>query len=215
MKIGINPISWSNDDLPSLGGETPLEVALSEGKRIGYQGFELGNKFPRESQALRSVLVDARPRARLRLVLGPPRAALGRRGDRRRRAAPEAARRQRRQGHGLRRGRRQHPGRAAAAVQAPALLHGRAVGRATRERLTQFARHTLAHGVRARVSPSHGRLRGDAGRRRRADGAGRRRGRPAVRQRAHDVRRRRCGRDAGQARQARLPRALQGRAART
>jgi len=56
VKIGINPISWSNDDLPSLGGETPLEVALSEGKRIGYQGFELGNKFPRESNALRKVL---------------------------------------------------------------------------------------------------------------------------------------------------------------
>lgn len=55
-KIGINPISWSNDDLPSLGGETPLETALSEGKRIGYDGFELGNKFPRESEALRAVL---------------------------------------------------------------------------------------------------------------------------------------------------------------
>ena len=56
VKIGINPISWSNDDLPSLGGETSLEVALTEGKTIGYQGFELGNKFPRESVALRNVL---------------------------------------------------------------------------------------------------------------------------------------------------------------
>jgi len=56
VKIGINPISWSNDDLPTLGGETPLEVALSEGKAIGYQGFELGNKFPRQSAALRKVL---------------------------------------------------------------------------------------------------------------------------------------------------------------
>jgi len=56
VKIGINPISWTNDDLPWLGGETPLEVALSEGKAIGYQGFELGNKFPRESAALRAVL---------------------------------------------------------------------------------------------------------------------------------------------------------------
>jgi inosose dehydratase len=56
VKIGINPISWTNDDLPSLGGETPLEVVLAEGKAIGYQGFELGNKFPRESEALRAVL---------------------------------------------------------------------------------------------------------------------------------------------------------------
>jgi len=56
VRIGINPISWTNDDLPWLGGETPLEVALAEGKAIGYQGFELGNKFPREAVALRSVL---------------------------------------------------------------------------------------------------------------------------------------------------------------
>ncbi|MEC5162624.1 MULTISPECIES: myo-inosose-2 dehydratase [unclassified Janthinobacterium] len=56
VKIGINPISWMNDDLPSLGGETPLETALSEGAEIGYVGFELGNKFPKESGALRAVL---------------------------------------------------------------------------------------------------------------------------------------------------------------
>src|SRR6266581_3417025 len=56
VKIGINPISWTNDDIPWLGGETPLEVALSEGKAIGYQGFELGNKCPRESAALGAVL---------------------------------------------------------------------------------------------------------------------------------------------------------------
>ena len=56
VRIGINPLSWSNDDLPSLGGETPLEVALSEGRAIGYEGFELGNKFPRESKALAAVL---------------------------------------------------------------------------------------------------------------------------------------------------------------
>jgi inosose dehydratase len=56
VKIGINPISWSNDDLPSLGGETSLETALTEGKAIGYRGFELGNKFPREPEALRRLM---------------------------------------------------------------------------------------------------------------------------------------------------------------
>jgi inosose dehydratase len=55
-RIGINPISWTNDDLPSLGGETTLETALVEGRAIGYEGFELGNKFPREPEALRSAL---------------------------------------------------------------------------------------------------------------------------------------------------------------
>ena len=56
VRIGINPISWTNDDLPALGAETPLETALVEGKAIGYEGFELGNKFPREPEALRSAL---------------------------------------------------------------------------------------------------------------------------------------------------------------
>ncbi|WP_375184721.1 myo-inosose-2 dehydratase [Aquabacterium sp.] len=58
VRIGINPISWSNDDLPSLGGETPLETALSEGAEIGYEGFELGNKFPKEPQALADKLAE-------------------------------------------------------------------------------------------------------------------------------------------------------------
>jgi inosose dehydratase len=58
VRIGINPLSWMNDDLPSLGGETPLEVALTEGREIGYQGFELGNKFPREPQALKTLLAQ-------------------------------------------------------------------------------------------------------------------------------------------------------------
>ena len=56
VRIGINPISWSNDDLPSLGGETPLETALAEGKEIGYEGFELGNKFPKDGPGLKAKL---------------------------------------------------------------------------------------------------------------------------------------------------------------
>lgn len=58
VRIGINPISWSNDDLPALGGETPLETALREGAEIGYQGFELGNKFPKEPAALKAKLAE-------------------------------------------------------------------------------------------------------------------------------------------------------------
>lgn len=58
VRIGINPISWSNDDLPSLGGETPLSVALSEGSQIGYEGFELNGKFPKEPAAVDAVLAE-------------------------------------------------------------------------------------------------------------------------------------------------------------
>ena len=58
VRIGINPISWSNDDLPELGGDTPLETALREGAEIGYEGFELGNKFPAEPAALKAKLAE-------------------------------------------------------------------------------------------------------------------------------------------------------------
>lgn len=58
VRIGINPLSWMNDDLPALGGETPLETALREGAEIGYSGFELGNKFPQEPRALRDKLAE-------------------------------------------------------------------------------------------------------------------------------------------------------------
>lgn len=56
IRIGINPISWSNDDLPALGGETPLSTALAEGKAIGYEGFELNGKFPKDAQGVGDVL---------------------------------------------------------------------------------------------------------------------------------------------------------------
>jgi inosose dehydratase len=56
VRIGINPITWSNDDLPELGGETPLETCLAETRRAGYAGIELGNNFPRRAEALRPIL---------------------------------------------------------------------------------------------------------------------------------------------------------------
>lgn len=56
IRIGANPIGWSNDDMPELGGDTPLETCLREAKEIGFEGMELGNKFPREPQALKRAL---------------------------------------------------------------------------------------------------------------------------------------------------------------
>ncbi|TFH85671.1 myo-inosose-2 dehydratase [Billgrantia azerbaijanica] len=56
VRLGINPLTWTNDDLPSLGGETPLEVCLSEGREAGFSGFELGHKFPRSPETLADVL---------------------------------------------------------------------------------------------------------------------------------------------------------------
>ncbi len=56
VRIGINPITWTNDDVPELGGDTPLETCLSETKQAGYAGTELGGKFPRDSKVLGPIL---------------------------------------------------------------------------------------------------------------------------------------------------------------
>ena len=56
VRLGMSPISWSNDDLPQLGGETPLEVCLAETRQAGFTGTENGGKFPTEAVALKSVL---------------------------------------------------------------------------------------------------------------------------------------------------------------
>jgi inosose dehydratase len=56
IRFGANPIGWSNDDMHELGGDIPLEQCLSEAKEAGFEGMELGHKFPREANALRKVL---------------------------------------------------------------------------------------------------------------------------------------------------------------
>ncbi len=47
IKLGIAPIAWSNDDMPELGGDTPIEKCLEDVKLSGFTGIELGGKFPR------------------------------------------------------------------------------------------------------------------------------------------------------------------------
>ncbi len=45
--------SRSNDNMPYLDGDTPLESFKPEARRAGYTGIELGNKFPRDAAMLR------------------------------------------------------------------------------------------------------------------------------------------------------------------
>lgn len=56
VRIGANPIGWSNDDMRELGGDTPLETCLAEAREAGFEGMELGHKFPRDPTALRAAL---------------------------------------------------------------------------------------------------------------------------------------------------------------
>ena len=42
IRIGINPITWTNDDVPELGGDTPLEVCEQRDVKGLYQKARRG-----------------------------------------------------------------------------------------------------------------------------------------------------------------------------
>jgi len=42
--------------MPELGGATPLETCLAEARLAGFEGIELGHKFPRDPAVLRAIL---------------------------------------------------------------------------------------------------------------------------------------------------------------
>jgi len=37
VRLGISPIGWSNDDLPELGGDIPLDTCLAETSEAGFE----------------------------------------------------------------------------------------------------------------------------------------------------------------------------------
>jgi inosose dehydratase len=56
IRFGVSPIAWINDDMPELGGDTPLETVLADARDLGFVGIELGGKFPRAPAELRTLL---------------------------------------------------------------------------------------------------------------------------------------------------------------
>jgi inosose dehydratase len=52
VRVGVSPIAWINDDLPELGGDTPVESVLRDAHALGFEGIELGGKFARDPVAL-------------------------------------------------------------------------------------------------------------------------------------------------------------------
>ena len=58
IRIGANPICWSNDDMIEIGGNIRLEQCLSEAREIGLEGMEKGNKFPTTAAALKAKLAE-------------------------------------------------------------------------------------------------------------------------------------------------------------
>lgn len=45
MKLGVNPLSWMNSDIPELGSHIPVEQCLIDAGSIGYEGIELEDPF--------------------------------------------------------------------------------------------------------------------------------------------------------------------------
>lgn len=58
LRLGINPLSWTNDVIEEFGDDTPLETFLREAAECGYRGVEMGRKFPREAAVLRPLLAE-------------------------------------------------------------------------------------------------------------------------------------------------------------
>lgn len=56
IRFGVSPIAWVNDDMPELGGDTPLSTVLADARDIGFSGIELGGKFPRDPAELKPLL---------------------------------------------------------------------------------------------------------------------------------------------------------------
>lgn len=56
IKLGCAPIAWTNDDMPELGAENTFEQCISEMALAGYEGTEVGNKYPKNPDELKRYL---------------------------------------------------------------------------------------------------------------------------------------------------------------
>ena len=56
VHLGIAPIAWTNDDMPDLGAENTFEQCVSEMALAGYEGCEIGNKYPKDVATLKKAL---------------------------------------------------------------------------------------------------------------------------------------------------------------
>lgn len=66
IQLGVSPLSWTNDVLLDLGDNIPLKTCLKQAASAGYQGIELGRKFPRTTAELAPLLKEVN----LRLASG-------------------------------------------------------------------------------------------------------------------------------------------------
>ena len=214
VRLGINPLTWTIDDLPEVGGETRLETCLTEASAAGYRRRRARLQVPAHRAGTQGCARAARPRARLRLVQREPAGTRRRRRVRGDAPAPRTAVGARLRGRGGRRRRRA----ASTATAARDCRSGRVLAADDwprfAERLEELGARLRGQRPRARLPSPHGHGRADRGRGGPADGRLRRDGRPAARHRAPDLRGRRSRARRDAPRRAHRARALQGRAPR-
>lgn len=56
IRLAVSPLSWTNDVLADLGGDTPVTTCLTEAAAAGFASVELGRLFPRDPARLRPLL---------------------------------------------------------------------------------------------------------------------------------------------------------------
>lgn len=56
VRLAIAPIGWTNDDMPDLGTENTFEQCISEMALAGFEGSEIGNKYPGDTATLKHYL---------------------------------------------------------------------------------------------------------------------------------------------------------------
>lgn len=58
VKLGISPLSWTNQSILELGDHISYETCISEAAKAGYAGVELGRKFPQEPDRVIATLAE-------------------------------------------------------------------------------------------------------------------------------------------------------------
>ena len=58
VKLGISPLSWTNQAITELGDDISFETCITDASSAGYIGVELGRKFPENPTDMLIALAD-------------------------------------------------------------------------------------------------------------------------------------------------------------
>lgn len=56
LRVGINPLSWTNDAYHNLGDDIPFSTCIRDAAAAGFTGMEIGRKFPRDPKVMLEAL---------------------------------------------------------------------------------------------------------------------------------------------------------------